>query len=255
MTSKYQVFAQYPSLVSVLSILKSAQYASLPEVEELLNIYSKIGDDSSAGDDRKFPFVVIEGLDGCGKSHTSKLVAQKLNAALKCTPPPAILNLREKFDAHEPLLRRAYYSLGNYIAAHDIKQVLHKQPVILDRFWHSTSAYAMANEIIQDDKLKLPDEEDDIYFWPKDLIKPDLVIFLTVSESIRLQRLSKRKTFTDEEHELKKNAKYREIINSIFKKMKNPELLVVDNSERSVHQSSDDIVNIIKDLTIWKKNH
>lgn len=258
MTSKYQLFAQYPSLVSVLSILKSAQYATLPEVEELLNIYSNISDDTkqdtSAGDGRKFPFVVLEGLDGCGKSHTSKLVAQKLKAALKSTPPPAIMSLREKFDAHDPLLRRAYYSLGNYIAAYDIKQVLHKQPVVMDRFWHSTSTYGMANEIIKNDKLKPPDEDDDMYFWPKDLMKPDLVIYLTVSETIRLQRLSRRKNFTLEEDELKKNAKFREILNSIYKNMKNPDLLVIDNSERSVHQSSDDIVKIIKDLPICKNN-
>uniref|UniRef100_A0A8D8V2P0 UMP-CMP kinase 2, mitochondrial n=1 Tax=Cacopsylla melanoneura TaxID=428564 RepID=A0A8D8V2P0_9HEMI len=255
MSSKYQLFAQYPSLVSVLSILKSAQYSSLPEVEELLNIYSKISDDSKkieSGDNRKHPLIVLEGLDGCGKSHTSKLVAQKLKASLKSTPPPSIVALREKFDSQDGVLRRAYYSLGNYIAAHDIRQILHKQPVVMDRFWHSTAAYGMANTIISNSDLKLPDPDDELYNWPEDLLKPDLIIYLTVSEQIRLQRLSRRKTFTEEEAELKKNAKFREIINNIFRNMKNPEIVVVDNSEKNVHESSDDIVKMAKELPSYK---
>lgn len=255
MSSKYQLLTQYPSLVSVLSLLRSTQYSSLPEVDELLNIYSKIcedaSNDESSGDGKKYPFIVFEGLDGCGKSHTSKLVANKLSASLKSTPPQSILLLREKFDAHDSLLRRAYYSLGNYIAAYDIKRVLYKQPVVMDRFWHSTAAYGMANELISNSGLKLPNEDDDIYFWPKDLLKPDLVIYLTVSEEIRLQRLSRRHKFTPEEDELKKNAKFRELLNKIYKNMKNPELVTVDNSEKNIHESSDDIVNMIKVSISW----
>lgn len=257
MTSKYHIFSQYPSVLSVLSVLKSAKYSALPEVEELLNIYSKVeknNEDSGQKDDRKHPLVVLEGLDGCGKSHTSKLVSQKLNASLRSTPPPSITSLRPKFDAHDSLLRRAYYALGNYVAADEIKQVLQKQPVVLDRFWHSTSAYGMANELIKNADLKLPDEDNDIYFWPRDLMKPDLVIFLTLSESVRLQRLSKRKSFTVEEDELKNNKQFRDLLNTIFKNFKKPELLFVDNSQKTVHESSDDIVNIIKELPVYKKS-
>ncbi|KAI5705022.1 hypothetical protein M8J75_011194 [Diaphorina citri] len=162
------------------------------------------------------------------------------------------MSLREKFDAHDSLLRRAYYSLGNYIAAQDIKQDLQKQPVVMDRFWHSTSAYGMANELVKNSDLKLPDEDDDIYSWPKDLMKPDLVIYLTVSEAIRLQRLSRRKNFTLEENELKKNAKFRELLTTIYRNMNNPELVFVDNSEKSVHESSNDIVELIHNLPMFK---
>lgn len=248
MANKYQLFAQYPSLISVLSVLKSTPYASFPEVQKLLEIYKNVSVEKTSDVEtkRKHPFIVLEGLDGCGKSHTSKLIAKKLNGILKSTPPQDIISLREKFDSHDSLLRRAYYSLGNYIAELEIKKILADQPVVLDRFWHSTSAYAMANEIIANPTLQLPDEGDEIYCWPKDLIQPDIVIFLTVAEEKRLQRLSKRKQFTIEENELKKNAKFREILGNIYKNMREPKVVIVDNTETSVDESANLIVNMIK---------
>lgn len=57
------------------------------------------------------------------------------------------------------------------------------------RFWHSTAAYGIANETSLED---MPGKNHAVYHWPKDLLRPTIVLFLTVSEDVRKQRLSGR---------------------------------------------------------------
>lgn len=59
-------------------------------------------------------------------------------------------------------------------------------------------------------KYSLPSEGDEFYRWPHDLLKPDKVFFLHVSEEERLKRLSRRTTATDEEDQLKEDLKFRQ---------------------------------------------
>lgn len=55
-----------------------------------------------------------------------------------------------------------------------------------------------------------PEAED--FLWPDDLLKPDLVIFLQVSEQERMRRHMNRKDFTNtqEEQTLAKNEAFRQ---------------------------------------------
>lgn len=78
---------------------------------------------------------------------------------------------------------------------------------VICRFWHSTAAYALAhlqkyNGIVDDTPLT----------WPKDLLQPDLVIFLQVSEKERLRRHSSRADFTNtkEEQTLAEDSRFRQ---------------------------------------------
>ena len=67
------------------------------------------------------------------------------------------------------------------------------------RFCHSTIAYGIANETSASD---MPPKQHWVYQWPSDLLKPDLVLFLTVTEEVRKQRLSDREgeTTFEEQH-------------------------------------------------------
>ncbi|CAG2067603.1 unnamed protein product, partial [Timema podura] len=110
-------------------------YYNLSEVQELISIYenqieknkSKLNLTASE-DVKKHPFIVLEGLDGSGKTTLSKKLSSKLNAKKMSTPPSCLLTLREKFDTHPIALRRAYYALGNYIAAAEIEYLCHHTP-------------------------------------------------------------------------------------------------------------------------------
>lgn len=82
---------------------------------------------------------------------------------------------------------------------------------MFNRFWHSTAAYALA-QVVSDNpnESKLPPSGDSIYRWPADLLKPDIVILLTVHEHIRIQRQSGRQNITTQEKLLKSDVTFRE---------------------------------------------
>lgn len=78
------------------------------------------------------------------------------------------------------------------------------------RYWHSTAAFALGRHIQSDpDRYTLPPQGNSYYRWPDDLLKPDKVFLLHVSESERLKRLLRRTTTTEEEEKLKNDAEFR----------------------------------------------
>lgn len=56
-----------------------------------------------------------------------------MNAVLLKSPPRSLAPLRPRFDCEPPLIRRAFYALGNYITAGQIARDSSKAPVIVDR--------------------------------------------------------------------------------------------------------------------------
>ncbi|KAK9500239.1 hypothetical protein O3M35_001535 [Rhynocoris fuscipes] len=133
----------YKSLEQILDYLREPS-VQCDEVKELLSIYDKSKTRWTSDVHPVKLFLVFEGLDGSGKSTMTKLASKKLSCVQVVTPPDCIKHLRNYFDECEPKLRRAYYSLGNYIAAMEIRTILQTRPVVMDRFWHSTAAYAIA---------------------------------------------------------------------------------------------------------------
>lgn len=78
------------------------------------------------------------------------------------------------------------------------------------RYWHSTATYAIATEV-SGGLQHLPPIHHPIYQWPRDLLKPDLVLLLTVSPEERMQRIEGRgMEKTREEAELETNSIFRQ---------------------------------------------
>ena len=79
-----------------------------------------------------------------------------------------------------------------------------------NRFWHSTAAYTIATETAGGDVSSLPPEGHWSYRWPEDMVRPHLVLFLTVSEEVRDQRLQGRdEKITQEEINLRQSQLFR----------------------------------------------
>lgn len=74
------------------------------------------------------------------------------------------------------------------------------------RFWHSTAAYALGKSN-EEEKSKNTNLD-----WPHDLLKPNLVLFLFVSEEERVRRHATRllQTNTPEEQTLAKDPIFRD---------------------------------------------
>ncbi|EFA00847.2 UMP-CMP kinase 2, mitochondrial-like Protein [Tribolium castaneum] len=222
----------YRSAESVLNVLNTHKNENVQAVETLLQVYNnalKVSKEKSQDNLTKtHPLIILEGLDGCGKSRISRELSSKLSAEKWCTPPESIKHIRDLFDDH-PTLRTAYYALGNYIAALECTAILKQKPVVMDRYWHSTAAYAIAQAVYDSSgATEMPPEGDSFYKWPQDLLQPSIVIFLDVDEDVRLERLSRRKTTTTQEDLLKNSKQFRDNIILAYKNMVDPEVVFVN---------------------------
>ncbi|XP_030411343.1 UMP-CMP kinase 2, mitochondrial isoform X2 [Gopherus evgoodei] len=218
--------AVFHSLEAARSVVEQCT-SFIPEATAVLDLVDKCPKQSKKGE---FPVIVIEGLDATGKTTVTQSVNDSLNALLLRSPPACISQWRKTFDDEPTLIRRAFYALGNYIVASEIAKASTKSPVVVDRYWHSTAAYAIATEI-SGKVQNLPPAHHEVYQWPEDLLKPDLVLLLTVSPEERIRRLQGRGLEkTEEETELEANSLFPQKVEESYKRMENPRCQEVDAS-------------------------
>ncbi|XP_012669358.2 UMP-CMP kinase 2, mitochondrial [Otolemur garnettii] len=199
----------------------------IPEAREVLDLVDQCPKQVQKG---KFQVIAIEGLDATGKTTVTQSVSDSLKAVLLKSPPSCISQWRKIFDAEPTIIRRAFYSLGNYIVASEIAKESAKSPVIIDRYWHSTATYAIATEV-SGGVHYLPPAHHPVYQWPTDLLRPDLVLLLTVNPEERVRRLQGRgMEKTREEAELEANSVFRQKVEVSYQRMENPSCHVVDAS-------------------------
>jgi len=199
----------------------------IPEAQAVLDLVDQCPEQAQKGE---FPVIAIEGLDATGKTTVSRSVSDSLKAVLLKSPPACISQWRKIFDDEPTIIRRAFYSLGNYIVASEIAKESTKSPVIVDRYWQSTATYAIATEVTGG-LQHLPPAHHPIYQWPRDLLKPDLVLLLTVSPEERMHRIERRgMERTREEAELEANSIFRQKVEVSYQRMENPCCHVVDAS-------------------------
>ncbi|XP_027696215.1 UMP-CMP kinase 2, mitochondrial [Vombatus ursinus] len=233
----------FPNLKETRKVFEECT-SLIPEAQKILSLVDKCQKNVQKG---KFPVIVIEGLDATGKTTVTHEVAKALNAIFLKSPPPCVSQWRKIFDNEPTIIRRAYYSLGNYIVASEIAKSSTQAPVIIDRYWHSTAAYAIATEISGLPHY-LPPVHHPVYQWPKDLLKPDIVLLLTVNPEARIQRIQGRGMHkTKEETELEINKLFREKVEIAYQRMENPGCHIVDaNPDR------EEVIQTV--LDVIKKN-
>ncbi|XP_044129833.1 UMP-CMP kinase 2, mitochondrial [Bufo gargarizans] len=232
--------AVFYALEDACSILKESS-AFIPEAQKVLASVEQ----HRVLERGHFPIIVIEGLDATGKSTLTESLKTHLKAALLKSPPESISHWRTTFDSEPSLIKRAYYAVGNYIGATEIAKTSKTSPVIVDRFWHSTAAYAIATEM-GGGIHNLPDHHHDVYHWPEDLLRPDLVILLTVRDEERIRRIRQRGLQeTKEEKELEANSMFRQKVEEVYKRMEDPSCVIIDASP-SMEMVLQEALSVIK---------
>ncbi|XP_058254341.1 UMP-CMP kinase 2, mitochondrial [Hemibagrus wyckioides] len=207
----------------------------IPESKAVLELVEAQQLELNSIHDERFPVIVIEGLDATGKTTLTCSLQKALGAVLLKSPPQCLAHLRPRFDSEPPLIRRAFYALGNYITAAQIARESSHAPVIADRYWHSTAAYAIATAVSGREE-NLPAVGSEIYEWPHDLLRPSMVLLLSVSPEERLRRLSHRGLDkTEEESQLEINHLFRRKVDEAYKRIQNPACIVVDANPSPDH--------------------
>lgn len=130
-------------------------------------------------------FVVIEGLDGTGKSTLCRMLAHRLGAVSMATPLPELAGIRALADGTfdiDPLARKCWYAAHVAAASARVRQYLEQRKnVVMDRYWLSTLAYSAADG-----------ENSDFSGVERGLVPADVTFFLDLSLEKRSQRLMQR---------------------------------------------------------------
>lgn len=129
-------------------------------------------------------FVVIEGINGTGKTSVGRRLAQELAGSFYSTPPGSLASIRKWIDSYAMVeCRYIFYLTALALAAKEIRQLLNHGSVVCDRYLQSTIAYHRA--------LGLPEEFLEIADRI-DLPTPSDTFYLDCQEAERQRRLGQR---------------------------------------------------------------
>lgn len=186
-------------------------------------------------------FIVIEGMDGCGKSTITKLLANKINAIVYKTPPSELTSIRKHIDGcNEQYSKFFYYMACNFYASTQIQKNLGLgKSVVCDRYYYTTvSAYYDVLESLKLDFWK------SIKVLTSKFFKPDFAFFLDISEEERKKRIMEREDVSlDDLESMDSSISHKNL--EIYKKM---DLITIDTNNLSTDQVVDMIIRYAMDM-------
>jgi len=136
-------------------------------------------------------FIVLEGLDGVGKSTLARRLANECGYQLMTTPGTQLLSIRSDIikGLGNSQTARALFYAATVQAEGEKARTLNKQgkTVVMDRYRASTIAYAHERGVTLDLNTVL-----------SQAVKPHLSILLTLDEAERQYRLKQRGTTAED---------------------------------------------------------
>lgn len=186
-------------------------------------------------------FIVLEGLDGVGKSTIIKQLCRKFDAKKIKTPAPWISSLRDDFEGLSDELTCSYYDLCNKIASEEVKNN-NGRPIICDRYAVSTASRRLTechpNEQFRESYFQSLQS----WSYPDGLERPDICIHIRLDEEIRSQRVRDRGDMTESEYKLENDSKYRSKILNIFDNLCD---ITIDVTGLDQLQAGQEVINCI----------
>lgn len=183
-------------------------------------------------------FIVIEGLDGVGKSAITLALANRLNSLGH--PARAIKSPVGDFSLSIPYVNKEcdvnshylFYLAGIKHTSDKVRTMLHDVTVVCDRYIYSTEAYHKANgaTVIVD-------------LSTLDLLEPDYKFLIKVSdEKIRSRRIENRGQTDDGDNIIKAPGN---LIDRIEQEFMRYNLIEIDNSNRPIAETLTEINDIL----------
>lgn len=181
-------------------------------------------------------FIVIEGVDGTGKSSVSSLLAQELNAHHFSTPSTEFLQLREWVDRAVTVNMRFIYYLTTVVSASGkIEELLQTASVVCDRYILSTKVYHIAMAL-NPEYLRV--------FDTIDLIEPTYTFYLHCNEAERLRRIKQRE---GQEEDERNTRDIRATVREFEKELARGNAVKIDTTDRSIESVAVQILRYIRE--------
>jgi dTMP kinase len=191
-------------------------------------------------------FIVLEGIDGSGKSTNLKFIKNFLeNKELKVTTTREpggtvigeelrhmVLTTKMSIETEILIMFASRSELLNNTVIPSLKQ---DRFVICDRFTDSTYAYQGGGKNFDLNKISILEK------WVQNNISPGLVIIFDVSPEVGLQRTGKTDKFENENLEFFKRA--REIY--LHKATLYPDIYKIINANKSLEKVQEDLLIIL----------
>lgn len=187
----------------------------------------------------KHKFIVLEGIDCCGKTTLTKAIADKLGRVTifrfpdRSTPIGDLLNKylqkdSETVNSIDPYQLHLLFSANRYERASAILAALNHGHVICDRYWMSGAIYSTAKGLN--------------FEWcasvDKHLPQPDHWFFIDVNETI----VSQRKGFGLEEHD---HIDFQHKVYNLYKAKADLINMEIIPGIRTIEEIVDDIISRI----------
>lgn len=157
---------------------------------------------------KRHRFIVIEGIDGCGKSAVARLLAERLGAWCYETPPPPFTCIRRHIDAYASVeVHHLFYLAAVLYASDEIRALLHTQDVVCVRYVMTTVVYhSVLGSALQLDVESLH------------CVQPDYVFLLCVTDEAERQRRIEQRRIKTAADALLENADLRQRLITEYEK-------------------------------------
>ena len=96
---------------------------------------------------RRQLFIVIEGLDGVGKTTTTKLLARTIGAVIVRNPPESLAHMRMLFENQPEPGKRRFFEFGNLVTNLTVADLIEQTPIVSDRWWYSPRAAELGHGV------------------------------------------------------------------------------------------------------------
>lgn len=139
-------------------------------------------------DPKRHIFLVLEGVDGTGKTTIARRISNAIGGQYIKSPPEPFAGIKQHvLETATPTARFTYFLCSNIELSSLAESLMDRTHVVTDRYIWSTLAYHAAIENISPSRLKYL-----VAPFQKFLIMPDFVVYLTVSREVQLARVKDR---------------------------------------------------------------